>query len=205
MSIDNQDQVKDDLTYEQWSRFCKLYLMMPNSKEDFLRSTFEGMREHEVLRKFWTYDDSAQYNIGQKIVSGVSVKNVAAYVELCEKVDLKLQTLTNRAFSCKSYSLASLKTHLYSAVGYPPELFTGALFGLSVHIHKEKLNVDSWGDMHIIVLYMLQFLHDDLIVDIIKRWIQSAAFIDLHEMIILADNWSSVKQYPIDWAVNVLK
>lgn len=194
------------LTRDAWIERC-LYWFDGHSAE-FWGKIFDDFEGNPQMMVFLSYSDTLQVSILSKLSRGVSARNVISYLDLCHRIEAKLQMMcgNQKRYYCDEMPFRDLESLLDCVIGSPSEGYL-QLENLVFSIIRKDGNVyrKTWSPHPRETMYSLRALHgEEIIVEIMKRWVESNEFIDMYEMILLADNWSIVEKYPIHWGIKIL-
>lgn len=209
-SSDNKD-MHGPLTEDKWIRFNeKLWSERENSGKVFdqikasllIRSTTDYRTiatSDRIIADFLSWPESVQVTVSDFISYDVTVSTIEAYVDLLFKLqEHSLQNNMNLNFLEVSAKDISMFLAL-SNQGQMSRRFPAALNGFCEFIGRDPLIYRN-------AYYMLAFVYgDERVIEVSTKWAENTASKNLGDFIHLVDQWDTLKRYPVEWAINLLK
>lgn len=209
------------LTRDAWIERC-LYWVDGKSAE-FWGKIFDSFDGDPELKDFLSYANSRQSNILKWIAKGVSVSSVISYLNICNRLDTKFEKMSQDPdvvynsddsigwqvsyFHCDELVQWQLENLIDRMIG-------DASVGFLESIKEMRKTIERFSNLpystqcyHFAeTCHILRSLHsEELVIEVLTRCIEFEIPVESCQLVQLVDDWDTVREYPIDWALNVAR
>lgn len=191
------------LTRDKWTDFCVQNFHNDHISHDYWRDLFDQVKDSRIIvSSFLKYPFETKVMIVRHLRFGIPEQTISKYLELCRRVSDTLPAFKG----CESMQFFQISQIIEREIGALSDDFFDEMLDV-LYLHKKRTNGagQAWPGMIDTVVYLLLvFYSEELVMDALKRWSSHSSGIDPYYLILLAENWDESKDFPVDWAINIM-
>lgn len=190
------------LTTETWEQWCYSHVnwAIPWNSS---RSEFEKISESEqLIENFLSYPLELKKRIALQVRYGADARDVYTFTELCIEAVASYPSVVWITGNDNDL-VREVRDRII--VGSPDFIKEAREF---FNLHKFDQNsqtIKGVARAHAATPWMLMLLHDEKIVtEALRRCRESSIDVSIRAIIRLVEQWRTMKEYPVEWALNMM-
>lgn len=201
LTVDSTEQ-PSVMTRGAWIDFCMANFLSEHLTDEYWGDLYRNIDDSRISKNFFSYPFAIQKTIIRQLRDNRPVSAISAYIDLCNRVESKHKELTD----CSKMQYFEISSAVEKIVGTLSKDFFNACEGITYTKDLRSHNPHAPADMVEAFIYLMVVLYGDrTVLEILNSWESHRGWADPCDLISLADNWSEMREYPLDWALQVTR